>query len=210
MTAPRNTSSMWLAKACSYMRASGVYGHPAKQSSATVATRCALRPKRRESPLARMVGSDRYNKSFEKLRRWQRAEVEQIFERLRGIVSDSPSEAHASLALKCLPRFSSGGAFASLAPSLAKQQWRPAGSASLADSMPPDDSFQVRRIREVIDATFKVEGDARREKAMNIKRLMDLGCYRGLRHRRGLPVRGQRTHTNSRTRKGPRRGAVRR
>ena len=68
---------------------------------------------------------------------------------------------------------------------------------------------EVRRIREVIEANFKVEGDARRERAMNIKRLMDLGCYRGLRHRRGLPVRGQRTHTNARTRKGPRRGAAR-
>jgi small subunit ribosomal protein S13 len=72
------------------------------------------------------------------------------------------------------------------------------------------DENEVKRIREVIDASYKVEGDARREKAMNIKRLMDLGCYRGLRHRRGLPVRGQRTHTNARTRKGPRRGAVRR
>jgi len=72
------------------------------------------------------------------------------------------------------------------------------------------DENEVRRIREVIDATYKVEGDARREVAMNIKRLMDLGCYRGLRHRRGLPVRGQRTHTNARTRKGPRRGAPRR
>ena len=61
----------------------------------------------------------------------------------------------------------------------------------------------VIRIRETIDASFKVEGDLRREVAMNIKRLMDLGCYRGLRHRRGLPVRGQRTHTNARTRKGP-------
>ena len=67
---------------------------------------------------------------------------------------------------------------------------------------------EVKRIREVIEANFKVEGDARRERAMNIKRLMDLGCYRGLRHRRGLPVRGQRTHTNARTRKGPRRGAM--
>jgi small subunit ribosomal protein S13 len=65
------------------------------------------------------------------------------------------------------------------------------------------DDAEVKRIREVIDANFKVEGDARRERAMNIKRLMDLGCYRGLRHRRGLPVRGQRTHTNARTRKGP-------
>jgi small subunit ribosomal protein S13 len=71
------------------------------------------------------------------------------------------------------------------------------------------DENEVRRIREVIDSTFKVEGDARRDIAMNIKRLMDLGCYRGLRHRRGLPVRGQRTHTNARTRKGPRRGARR-
>jgi small subunit ribosomal protein S13 len=61
----------------------------------------------------------------------------------------------------------------------------------------------VLRIREHIDATFTVEGDLRREVAVNIKRLMDLGCYRGLRHRRGLPVRGQRTHTNARTRKGP-------
>ena len=59
------------------------------------------------------------------------------------------------------------------------------------------------RIRETIDADYQVEGDRRREVAMNIKRLMDLGCYRGLRHRRGLPVRGQRTHTNARTRKGP-------
>ncbi|MBI5248676.1 MAG: 30S ribosomal protein S13 [Desulfomonile tiedjei] len=62
----------------------------------------------------------------------------------------------------------------------------------------------VAKIRETIDRTYKVEGDLRREVSMNIKRLMDLGCYRGLRHRRGLPVRGQRTHTNSRTRKGPR------
>ena len=65
----------------------------------------------------------------------------------------------------------------------------------------PDD--QLGRIRETIDKDFQVEGDLRREVAMNIKRLMDLGCYRGLRHRRGLPVRGQRTHTNARTRKGP-------
>ncbi|MBW1971355.1 MAG: 30S ribosomal protein S13 [Deltaproteobacteria bacterium] len=61
------------------------------------------------------------------------------------------------------------------------------------------------KIRKYIDANCKVEGDLRREYSMNIKRLMDLGCYRGLRHRRGLPVRGQRTHTNARTRKGPRR-----
>ena len=62
---------------------------------------------------------------------------------------------------------------------------------------------EVLKIREVIDRDYMVEGDLRRDVAMNIKRLMDLGCYRGLRHRRGLPVRGQRTHTNARTRKGP-------
>ena len=64
---------------------------------------------------------------------------------------------------------------------------------------------EITRLREVI-AKFPVEGDLRREVAMNIKRLMDLGCYRGIRHRRGLPLRGQRTRTNARTRKGPRRG----
>ena len=62
---------------------------------------------------------------------------------------------------------------------------------------------EVLQIRELIDREYRVEGDLRREVAMNIKRLMDLGCYRGLRHRKGLPVRGQRTHTNARTRKGP-------
>jgi small subunit ribosomal protein S13 len=68
---------------------------------------------------------------------------------------------------------------------------------------------QSRVIREIIEADYKVEGDLRREVTMNIKRLMDLGCYRGLRHRKGLPVRGQRTHTNARTRKGPKRGIIR-
>ncbi len=63
---------------------------------------------------------------------------------------------------------------------------------------------EVAKIRKVIDSEFKVEGDLRRDVTMNIKRLMDLGCYRGLRHRRGLPVRGQKTKTNARTRKGPR------
>lgn len=62
---------------------------------------------------------------------------------------------------------------------------------------------EILQVRETIDADHMVEGDLRRERMMNIKRLMDLGCYRGLRHRRGLPVRGQRTHTNARTRKGP-------
>ena len=61
---------------------------------------------------------------------------------------------------------------------------------------------EILRIREMIDRDYRVEGDLRREQAMNIKRLMDLACYRGLRHRKGLPVRGQRTHTNARTRKG--------
>ncbi|MHB8174873.1 MAG: 30S ribosomal protein S13 [Nitrospirota bacterium] len=64
---------------------------------------------------------------------------------------------------------------------------------------------EVNRLREVIDRSFKVEGDLRRERTMAIKRLMDIGCYRGLRHRRGMPVRGQRTKTNARTRKGPKR-----
>jgi len=63
---------------------------------------------------------------------------------------------------------------------------------------------EVAKIRKVIDSEYKVEGDLRREVTMNVKRLMDLGCYRGLRHRRGLPVRGQKTKTNARTRKGPR------
>ena len=65
------------------------------------------------------------------------------------------------------------------------------------------DDGQLLAIREYIGSNLMVEGDLRRDKSMNIKRLMDLGCYRGLRHRRGLPVRGQRTHTNARTRKGP-------
>lgn len=67
---------------------------------------------------------------------------------------------------------------------------------------------EVSRIRNVIEAGFPVEGDLRRQVSLNIKRLMDLGCYRGLRHRKGLPVRGQRTHSNARTRKGPRKAGV--
>ncbi len=74
-----------------------------------------------------------------------------------------------------------------------------------SDDLTDDDLVRIRRI---IDTRFQVEGDLRREVSMNIKRLMDLGCYRGLRHRKGLPVRGQRTRTNSRTRKGPRRGST--
>jgi small subunit ribosomal protein S13 len=67
---------------------------------------------------------------------------------------------------------------------------------------------EVARLRDILEQDYKVEGDLRREVATNIKRLMDIGCYRGLRHRKSLPVRGQRTHTNARTRKGPRRAIV--
>jgi small subunit ribosomal protein S13 len=67
---------------------------------------------------------------------------------------------------------------------------------------------EVNRIREIIERELKVEGDLRRDVSMNVKRLMDIGAYRGIRHRRGLPVRGQRTHTNARTRKGPKRGVM--
>ena len=74
-----------------------------------------------------------------------------------------------------------------------------------SDDITPE---QITAIRKVIDEKYKVEGDLRREVSMNIKRLMDLGVYRGLRHRRGLPVRGQRTSTNARTRKGPRRAVM--
>jgi small subunit ribosomal protein S13 len=74
-------------------------------------------------------------------------------------------------------------------------------AATKSDDLTAEDQA---RIRQVIDADYEVEGDLRREIQQNLKRLMDLGCYRGIRHRRGLPVRGQRTHTNARTRKGPR------
>ncbi len=76
--------------------------------------------------------------------------------------------------------------------------------ASVADVVRANDlaDDELARIRDIIDREYRIEGDLRREVAMNIKRLMDLGCYRGLRHRRGMPVRGQRTHTNARTRKG--------
>jgi small subunit ribosomal protein S13 len=67
---------------------------------------------------------------------------------------------------------------------------------------------EVRQIRQILETEYKVEGDLRRDRGLDIKRLMDLGCYRGLRHRRSLPARGQRTRTNARTRKGPRRTAV--
>jgi small subunit ribosomal protein S13 len=82
--------------------------------------------------------------------------------------------------------------------------------AKISKDIKSDDlsEVQVNAIRQIIDSHLKVEGDLRSEVSMSIKRLMDLGCYRGLRHRRGLPVRGQRTHTNARTRKGPRRSVM--
>ena len=87
----------------------------------------------------------------------------------------------------------------------------PSSARAICDATGIDQSRRVNELsdaealalREHIDANYTVEGDLRRERQMNIKRLMDLGCHRGLRHRRGLPVRGQRTHTNARTRKGP-------
>jgi len=92
---------------------------------------------------------------------------------------------------------------------------RSSARAILADTaVDPDTRVQdlsedeVHKLRRVIDNRYKVEGTLRTETSMNIKRLMDIGCYRGLRHRRGLPVRGQRTHTNARTRKGPRRAVA--
>ncbi|MEW6429611.1 MAG: 30S ribosomal protein S13 [Thermodesulfobacteriota bacterium] len=82
--------------------------------------------------------------------------------------------------------------------------------ASLAYTMSSDDltDTDINEIRKILEANYPVEGDRRREVGMDIKRLMDLGCYRGLRHRKGLPCRGQRTHTNARTRKGPRKAAI--
>ena len=89
-----------------------------------------------------------------------------------------------------------------IGPAKARQIMKTAGIPTERRVNELSDS-DVMQIRETIDREYMVEGDLRREVAMNIKRLMDLGCYRGLRHRRGLPVRGQRTHTNARTRKGP-------
>ena len=79
------------------------------------------------------------------------------------------------------------------------------GSSIRTDDLTDD---HVKAIRQVLESEYRVEGDLRRDVQTSIKRMMDLGCYRGLRHRKGLPVRGQRTHTNARTRKGPKRGQV--
>jgi len=90
-----------------------------------------------------------------------------------------------------------------IGPTTAKKVIEEAGIDPTVRSNNLDES-QVAAIRQIIDRNCKVEGELRKEVSMNVKRLMDMGCYRGLRHRRGLPVNGQRTHTNARTRKGPR------
>ena len=96
-----------------------------------------------------------------------------------------------------------------IGPSLAKQICK---KAKIPENKRVEElsDGEVKLIRDILDADYKVEGDLRREVQLNIKRLMDLGCYRGLRHRRGLPVNGQRTHTNARSRKGPRKGMLQR
>ena len=97
-----------------------------------------------------------------------------------------------------------------IGPSKAKEICEKTGISASKKADDLDDG-DIKKIRDLLESNYKVEGDLRRDIAINIKRLMDLGSYRGLRHRRGLPVRGQRTHTNARTRKGPRKGsAVRR
>lgn len=94
-----------------------------------------------------------------------------------------------------------------IGPSIAKEILDKANIAHDLNSDKASDE-DVAKLREIIERDYKVEGDLRREVSMNIKRLMDLGCFRGIRHRKGLPVRGQRTHTNARTRKGPRKGSI--
>ncbi|MBW2507294.1 MAG: 30S ribosomal protein S13 [Deltaproteobacteria bacterium] len=116
--------------------------------------------------------------------------------RIAGI--DLPGRKHTVIALQYIY---------GIGPHHAKQICEIAGIPESKRAEDLDDT-DVKKIRECIDQNFKVEGDLRREVNMHIKRLMDLGCYRGLRHRRGLPCRGQRTHTNARTRKGPKRGAM--
>ena len=117
--------------------------------------------------------------------------------RIAGV--DLPKNKRAEIALTYIY-----GVGRSLSNDILKEAEVPPGKR--ADEL---DEQEVRRIRDVIEAKHRVEGDLRRDINMSIKRLMDLGCYRGLRHRKGLPARGQRTHTNARTRKGPRRQAVR-
>ena len=92
-------------------------------------------------------------------------------------------------------------------PALARKICEQTGIAPTKPTEELNDA-DLKKIRDLLESEYTVEGDLRREIQMNIKRLMDLGCYRGLRHRRGLPVNGQRTHTNARTRKGPRKGVL--
>ena len=116
--------------------------------------------------------------------------------RIAGV--DLPGRKHVIIALQYIY---------GVGPSKAKEICAQTGisPSKKADDLDEND---VKKIREILDTQFKVEGDLRREIAIHIKRLMDLGSYRGLRHRRNLPCRGQRTHTNARTRKGPRKGGV--
>ncbi len=116
--------------------------------------------------------------------------------RIAGV--DLPGRKHLFIALQYIY---------GVGPSSAKLICEKAG-ISLNKKADDLDENDIKKIRDILDSQLKVEGDLRREIAINIKRLMDLGCYRGLRHRRGLPVHGQRTHTNARTRKGPRRGST--
>jgi small subunit ribosomal protein S13 len=118
--------------------------------------------------------------------------------RIAGV--DLPRRKHIAFALPYL--FGIG-------KTLAKQICK---KANIPESKKVDElsDAEVKTIRDILDSEYKVEGDLRREVQLNIKRLMDLGCYRGLRHRRGLPVNGQRTHTNARSRKGPRKGMLQR
>jgi len=117
--------------------------------------------------------------------------------RIAGV--DLPREKRAEVALTYIY---------GIGPSTAKKIIEAAGIDARTRTKDLSDD-EVRKVREYIEASLKVEGDLRRETAMNIKRLMDLGCYRGLRHRKSLPARGQRTHTNARTRKGPKRSVAR-
>ena len=112
--------------------------------------------------------------------------------RIAGV--DLPGRKHTVIALQYIY---------GIGPQIAKDICTKAGIplGKKADDLDEND---VKKIREILESSYKVEGDLRRDIAINIKRLMDLGCYRGLRHKKGLPVRGQRTRTNARTRKGPR------
>lgn len=116
--------------------------------------------------------------------------------RIAGV--DLPGRKHVIIALQYIY---------GIGPAKAKEICEKTG---IAPSKKADDleESEIKKIRDILDTQIKVEGDLRRDLAISIKRLMDLGCYRGLRHRRNLPVRGQRTHTNARTRKGPRKGGV--